>query len=324
MVGENTKDRYGKIGVLMGGPSSEREISLQSGKAVFDSLAKQGLDAVTIDIKTDKLKENQDAIRAQAIDCAFIALHGYFGEDGQMQRILDDLKVPYTGSGAMASKLAMDKIASREIFEVNGLRIPKYKALNKGYYSPGYKKELHLALPLVIKPANHGSSIGLSIIDSLEELDKAVHAAFGFDDNILIEEYIRGREMTVAILGVQPLPVIEIAPKKRFFDFEAKYQPGMTDYIMPAKISSEETRKVQETALFAHNILGCYAISRVDMILDDAGLPFVLEVNTIPGLTHTSLVPKAASAAGIGFDQLCVRLIELAYEKAAKAPGEGR
>lgn len=308
-------NRFGRIGVLMGGPSTEREISLKSGKAVYESLKQFGFDVVYIDIKTDSREENIRLIKSYRINCAFIALHGCFGEDGQMQEILDNLKIPYTGSGVMASRLAMDKIASRKIFEIHGLNVPKYKIVDLYSYSANLNICDNLKFPLVIKPVTHGSSIGLSIVDKKENLDKAVELAFRFDKRLLIEEYIKGREITVGILGNEALPVIEIIPKKRFFDYQAKYQPGMTDYVVPAKLERELTKKIKDAALSSHRLLDCFGCSRVDMILSQNNIPFVLEVNTIPGLTQTSLLPKAAKTVGIEFSQLCIKLLELAYER---------
>jgi D-alanine-D-alanine ligase len=310
-----TQDKLGRVGVLMGGPSTEREISLKSGKAVFENLRQLGLDAIAIDIKTSNTSENIRLISSHKIDCAFIALHGLFGEDGQIQEILDGLNIPYTGSRMLASRLAMDKIATRKICQIHGLPVPKYHILDRFSYSTNWELPENFSLPLVVKPATHGSSIGLSIIDDKKDIDKAISLAFGFDGIILIEEYIKGREVTVGILDKIALPVIEIIPKKRFFDFEAKYQPGMTEYIVPARLEEEISRKIQETAMKVHKLLGCVGCSRVDMILDNANNPVVLELNSIPGFTPTSLLPKAAKVAGIDFPQLCLRLLELAYKK---------
>lgn len=309
--------KFGKIGILIGGPSTERAVSLKSGKAVCDTLSQLGLDTVAIDIKTDKIDENINLIKSYKINLAFLALHGRFGEDGQIQEILGILKIPYTGSGIMASRLAMDKIASRQILEAYGLSVPRYKVEDRFSYSGDWKMHNNnFALSLVIKPATHGSSIGLSVVDKKEDLDKAVDLAFSFDEKIIIEEYIKGRELTVGILDERALPVIEIVPKKRFFDYQAKYQTGMTDYIVPARLTAKVTRDIQKAALLAHKLLGCFGCSRVDMILSSDNKPFILEVNTIPGLTETSLLPKAAKVAGIGFRQLCLKLIRLAYDKA--------
>jgi D-alanine-D-alanine ligase len=309
------ENNFGKIGVLMGGPSSERAISLKSGHAVYDALSKTGIDVVAIDIKTGDIPENICLIKSCRLDCVFIALHGRFGEDGQIQKILEDLKLPYTGSGVEASCLAMDKIASREIFAKNGLSVPHYKVLDNKNHQLNKKYNIDFELPLVIKPSAHGSSIGLSIIDRKEDLKEALDLAFGFDNQVIVEKYISGREITVGILDSHPLPVIEIVPKKRFFDYQAKYQPGMTEYIVPAQLEEDIARNAQEIALASHNLLGCYGCSRIDMILNEDLKPVVLEVNTIPGLTETSLLPKSAKITGIDFIQLCLTLIRLAYEK---------
>jgi len=311
------RKKFGRIGVLMGGPSAEREISFKSGNAVFEALKQSGLDVAAIEIKTDKIGENINLIKSQKINCAFIALHGRFGEDGQIQGVLEILKIPYTGSGVFASRLAMDKVASRSLFEAWGLEVPRYKVINKGSYNKFLRASGNIGMPLVIKPASQGSSIGLSIVDKEADFRKAVDLAFGFDERVIIEEYIRGRELTVGILAGRPLPVIEIIPKKTFFDYEAKYKPGMTSYVVPAELEERIAKKVKKAALSCHEILGCFGCSRVDMILDSKGKePFILELNTIPGFTSTSLLPKAAKTVGIGFNELCVRLIRLAYEKA--------
>ena len=307
--------RFGRIGVLMGGPSSEREISLKSGYAVYESLNSAGFEVVPVDVTTDKKSENIRLIKSRRIDCAFLALHGRFGEDGQMQEILDAMRIPYTGSGAYASRLAMDKVASRRIFEVYGLAVPRYKVLSRFSYNPLWHRCHASALPVVVKPSTNGSSIGLSIVDKKEDLTKATQEALAFDEIVVVEEYVQGRELTVGILDDKALPVIEIIPKKRFFDYEAKYQHGMTEYVVPAPLDEEVAFQIQRTALIAHKLLGCYGCSRVDVILDQNAVPVILEVNTIPGFTETSLLPKAAKKAGIGFSELCLKLITLAYEK---------
>lgn len=305
---------FGKIGVLMGGSSTEREISLKSGMTVYRSLKSEGLDASPIDIETDEPTANTKKIKTQKIDVAFIALHGRFGEDGGIQQILEKLSIPYTGSGVMASKLALDKVASRHIFQVYGLTVPRYKVVHRLSFNKDYISRDNLRLPLVIKPATHGSSIGLSIIERKEDLNRAIELAFGFDERIIIEEYVKGREITGGILEEISLPVIEIIPKNRFFDYEAKYKPGVTRYVVPADLNGRIANKAKQAALSAHRCLGCFGFSRVDMILKDSS-PFILEVNTIPGLTETSLLPKAAGAIGLSFSQLCIRLLRLAYKR---------
>lgn len=302
----------GKIGVLMGGPSSEREISLKSGRAVLDNLKKAGYQAQAIDILSEDIKENIRLIKSHNIDCAFIALHGRFGEDGKIQGLLDSIDIPYTGSGSRASSLAMDKSASRSIFAAEGLKVPRHKLIDKKKFRRDMIKSIEL--PAVVKPVAQGSSIGLYLVDSRQELEDAVRAAFKFDARILIEEYIKGREVTVSILEEQALPVIEIIPAHKFFDYEAKYKPGLTRYDVPAKITGRASRLIKAAALKAHKLLGCFGCSRVDMISSGKEI-FILEVNTIPGMTETSLLPKAAACAGITFPGLCEKLITLAYAK---------
>ncbi len=309
-------DNFGRIGILMGGPSSEREISLKSGRAVYESLSKLGIDVVAIDIKTDEVSENKNLIKSFALDCAFIALHGRFGEDGGVQQILENLNIVYTGSDVFASKIAMDKVLSREFFEINGLDVPYYKVIEKSSFDKIRDKLVDFKLPFVVKPASQGSSVGLSIVDNKDLIKKAIYLAFSFDEKAIIEEYISGSEVTVGILDEKALPVIEIIPKNRFFDYQAKYQVGMTEYIVPARIEEKVTALLQEKALMAHKILGCFGCSRVDVILKADNTAVILEVNTIPGLTQTSLLPKAAQVMGIDFARLCIKLIELAYEKA--------
>ncbi len=309
------KEKLGKIGILMGGPSAEREISFKSGKAVHLALGQMGLDIEVIDINSDEPKKTARLLKSRKINCAFLALHGRFGEDGSIQGILEGLKIPYTGSGILASRLAMDKVASRRVFQAYGLKVPRYKVLDKkarGRLSGIY---VDLSYPLVVKPASGGSSIGLSIVDKSRNMKKAIELAFATDEKIIIEEYIKGRELTVGILEDKALPVIEIVPKNAFFDFEAKYHAGLTDYIVPARLKEKLAGKIKSAGLSAHRVLGCFGCSRVDIILDDKNHPYVLEVNTIPGLTSTSLLPKAAKAVGISFEKLCLKLIRLAYEK---------
>lgn len=307
---------YGRIGVLMGGASTERNISLKSGKAIFESLKGIGLDTVAIDIKTDKIKENSELIKSKKIDCAFLALHGKFGEDGQIQGILDVLGVPYTGSGKLASHLAMDKLACRKILQVYGLAVPRYKQVNNISFGTNSINDRDFNFPIVVKPISQGSSIGLSIVESPDKLRGAIKRALEFDKDVLIEEYIKGREVTVGILNDSPLPIVEIVPKRDFFDYQAKYTPGMTEYVVPARIEGELAGRIQSQALEAHRLLGCRGYSRVDIILSQDNTPFILEINTTPGFTRTSLFPKAAKVNGVEFTQLCLELVRLAYEKA--------
>jgi D-alanine-D-alanine ligase len=307
------KKDFGRVGVLMAGPSSEKKISLKSGRAVLKALKERGINAVPVVIKNSSVKDNILLLKSKNLDCAFIALHGAFGEDGGIQYILNKLKIPYTHSGVRASRLAMDKIASRNIFKKHGLDVPSCQVIKKGSYKIDNLR--FPDFPLVVKPASHGSSIGLSIVENKKNILKAIRLASRFDSRIIIEEYIKGRELTVGILGDKALPVIEILPKHLFFDYQAKYKKGLTDYVVPAKISKKAADKVKREALLAHNLLGCFGCSRVDIILDNKDKPFILEINTVPGCTETSLLPKAAKESGVAFSELCIKLISLAYEK---------
>lgn len=297
---------------MAGGPSSEREISLKSGKAVFDALIKRGEDVIFIDVK-DK-NSFLEKLESISIDCVFIALHGRFGEDGAVQHLLEELHIPYTGSGETASKLALDKIASREIFQDNKLNVPRYKIINRGEKQPS----LDFNLPYVVKPQYEGSSIGLTVVKDGHDLPAAINKAFEYGEKIIIEEYISGRELTVAILGEEALPVIEIITKENVYDFSAKYNDESTRYIVPCKLPDEIYNLVQDMAVRVHNLLGLRDISRIDMRMDREGRIYVLEANSIPGLTQRSLLPKAALAAGMAFDELCMRIVELAYRRGLK------
>jgi D-alanine-D-alanine ligase len=310
------KRKFGRIGVLMGGTSSEREISLKSGKAVFQALTQLGLDVAPVDIMSTDREENTRLLHSRDIEVAFIALHGSYGEDGQVQQLLEELRIPYTGSSPFAHRSALDKTRARAIFSGAGLRVPEGIVIEKGAAVDSGAISA-LGMPLVIKPANQGSSIGLSIIEDAGALKDALALAFSYDRKVLVEKYIKGRELTVGVLGEEALPVIEIVPKRRFFDFEAKYASnGMTEYVVPAQIPVAAALQAQRQALAAHRSLGCAGCSRKDLILaEEGGDIFVLEVNTIPGLTSTSLLPKAARTNGIEFPALCLRLLESAYEK---------
>lgn len=294
----------------MGGPSAEREISLKSGKAVSSALRRRGLQVIEIGEK----EEITAGLQAHEIDIAFIALHGRFGEDGQIQAFLAERGIPYTGSGIQASRRALNKSVSRKIFQRAGLSVPPYRT-----YGPGDSPSLPpFTFPLVLKPFREGSSIGLSIVSSRKEYEAAWHRARKHDQNIIVERYLPGTEMTVGVLEEKPLPVIKIIPKTHFFDYEAKYTKGMTDFILPAPLPLALYQKVQKAGLKAHQALGCYAYSRTDLILSPDNIPYVLEVNTIPGFTETSLFPQAARAAGISFPELCLKLLELARERFTK------
>ncbi|MCU0650813.1 MAG: D-alanine--D-alanine ligase [Candidatus Omnitrophica bacterium] len=305
---------FGRIGVLMGGPSAERPISLKSANAVYESLKSKDCDVVKIDIFTDDIEQNKRLLRSSGIDCAFIALHGRFGEDGQIQQILQDLGIPYTGSGVKASSLAMDKVMSLALFKKAGLDIPEYISVKRQRFECSGSPEIDFPLPWVVKPSRQGSSIGLSIIDSADALDQALAVAFETDGTAIVQQFVGGRELTVGVLDGEPLPVVEIVTTRKFFDYEAKYQSGFTTYEVPAKLNASDAIAVQKAGVCAHKALGCSGCTRVDVILS-GGIPFVLELNNIPGLTEKSLLPKAAICAGIDFSQLCLRMLSSAYEK---------
>lgn len=303
-------DKKMRIGVLMGGTSPEREISLKSGKAVLEALRSSGQDALAIDIKKADKNYVTDLLLSYDIDLAFLALHGSFGEDGKIQAILDQMRIPYTGSAAFASSLSMDKLASRRLFEAAGLAVPRYFVFDKKHR----RSNTSFTFPLVVKPSGCGSSIGLSIIDEQKGLKAAIDLASKYDRCVLVEEYIEGREMTVGIFEDKPLEAIEIRSRRRFFDYKAKYEQGQTDYIVPAPLPLKTMQVLKDTALKAHTLLGCSFFSRVDIILNNKNIPHVLEVNTIPGFTATSLLPRAALYEGIPFQELVLAIARAALE----------
>lgn len=315
-----------KVGVLMGGPSSEHEVSLATAQNVIDSLDKTKYEPVTIKIsKTGKWFLNKKSVSQQDAlvghDLVFNALHGTFGEDGKIQGILEHAGIKYTGSGIAGSALAMDKFQSREIFKLAGLNTPRTMKLKKG---ENYMAHLRffinkiVKLPVVVKPCSNGSSVGVQIIDDLNELEKAVATAFKLDKFVLIEEFIKGRELTCGVLEnhngqpITALPVTEIIPVKnhKFFNYDAKYKTGHSNEITPAPLENILTRKAQDIAIRAHQILGCRSYSRTDMILKNGnGTIYVLETNTLPGLTKNSLFPQAAKVAGLTFPELLDKII---------------
>ncbi len=291
------------VGVLMGGASSEREISLKSGKAVLQALQRKGYKTVPL----DAAKDLASLIRRSRIDVAFVCLHGKAGEDGTVQGFLEILGIPYTGSGVKASAIAMDKIHTKKLLRFHGIPTPDFivcDRLQSRYYGVSY--------PAVVKPADEGSTIGIACVETPRELKEAVGHALEYSDQVLVERYVPGREMTVGILGETSLPVVEVRPAGGFYDFAAKYRSGDTEYLVPAPLSPRVARKVQNLALSVHRLLGCVGVSRVDLILAKGMRPYVLEVNTIPGMTETSLLPKAARAAGIPFEDLVERILKTA------------
>lgn len=311
------KKKSGRIGVLMGGLSSERKISLKSGQAVLSALLRNGCDVVPLDI-VDKSKDKISSFILDAkINVAFIALHGRFGEDGGIQAILEELNIPYTGSGVEASRVAMNKVSTQELLKKNGICVPQFTGVSKGP-KIDIKQIVRAvgAFPYVVKPAQEGSSIGVVFVNDEKGLEAALEEAWKYGDQAIVEQCIsNGRELTVGILGDKALPVIEIRPKSGYFDFTAKYQKGMTEYIIPAEIPQKVALEIQSTAEAVHRTVGCRDLSRIDFILDKNNKPYVLEINTIPGFTETSLLPKAALKTGVDFDQLCLKLIGSAYGK---------
>jgi D-alanine-D-alanine ligase len=299
-----------KIGVLGGGVSTEREISLVSARQAHNALVNQGLDAAFIDIISDKAGKVKELIADSGIGLAFVALHGGFGEDGRIQQILEELNIVYTGSGPQASSLAMNKADSKRIFKDAGVPTPAFTLL-----SGSDEVCENIKYPLVIKPSSSGSSLGVSVVREEKNLSAALGLAFSHSRLIILEEYIEGRELTVGILDEQPLAIVEILPKSRYFDFNAKYQQGASDFVAPAPLDAEVAGIVRDIGLAAHRALGCRHFSRVDIRLDKRGNPFVLEVNSIPGLTSHSLLPLSAKVSGINFNQLIGKMVELALPR---------
>lgn len=296
-----------KIGVLMGGLSSERDISLRTGGLVAASLINKGYSVVAIDIDRDLPRR----LINEGIEVAFIALHGKYGEDGCVQGLLEVMGIPYTGSGVSASAVCMDKLLAKEILEHHGISTPKFSALRKSEAG----EPSSMRYPVVVKPCREGSTIGISIVSDKKGLGAALDNAFQYGDTVLLEEYIAGMEVTAGIIGDKTLPLIEIVPGEGFYDFKTKTTAGMADYIVPARLSSRVTKDIHDTALRAHRALGCCYVSRVDFRVDPAGQAYVLEVNTIPGMTDTSLLPKAAGEAGIGYDNLVEMILSSAFLK---------
>jgi D-alanine-D-alanine ligase len=295
------------IAVLMGGPGNEREVSLVSGKSVAEALAGYGASVIEVDLKDDDLNLPDD------VDLVFNVIHGTFGEDGSLQKMLNARRIPYTGAGASSSELAFDKGLSKKRFSESGVPTPAFEFMA---VKPGELPSM--PLPYVIKPPREGSSVGVHIIHDQEQVGKAVEDVSKYDLVALVEEFISGKELTVGIIDGEALPVVHIQPRSGFYDMQNKY-PWLgggdgSDYFCPADLDDDTTRRVQEAALHAHQSLGVEVYSRVDVILSKEGIPYVLEVNTIPGMTETSLLPKAAISAGYDFPCLCERIAELSMD----------
>lgn len=299
--------RFGKVAVLLGGRSAEREISLQSGQAVLAALRRSGVDAHPFDPAEKPLS----ALLDEHFDCVHIALHGRFGEDGTVQGALELMGIPYTGSGVMASALAMDKWRTKLLWQAVGVSSPRCVLLTA--QSNFDQVAQTLGLPLIIKPAREGSTIGLSKIYQTQDIEQAYRQAANHDDLVLAEEFIEGTELTAAILGDKPLPLVRIEVSGDLYDYQAKYFSDETRYYCPCGLSEEQERAVQEQALLAYQTLGCEGWGRIDLIVSRTGGFYFLEANTSPGMTNHSLVPMAARTAGMEFDELVLKILSLAH-----------
>ena len=298
---------FGKVAVFLGGKSAEREVSLKSGGMVLNALRSRGVDALPF----DPAERGLDALIGERFERAFIVLHGRFGEDGTVQGVLEWLGIPYTGSGVLASALAMDKLRAKLLWHAEGLPTPPYAVLTKDSDLRTVARKL--GVPLMVKPASEGSSIGMSKVRSAAGLDEAYALAANYDHVVIAEKFIDGTELTAGILGDQVLPLIKIETPRDFYDYQAKYIADDTRYIVPCGLSAARERDMQALCLKAFRALGCRGWGRVDLMLNRQGRPFVLEVNTVPGMTDHSLVPKAARAVGMSYEDLCLRILEAAH-----------
>jgi D-alanine-D-alanine ligase len=308
-----------RVAVLKGGRSLERQVSLRSGARVEDALDRLGHEVVSIDVALDLIRR----LRETAPDVAFIAMHGRDGEDGTVQELLEILGIPYTGSGVLACARATDKVLAKHLMVEAGIPTPEFFAFNEtAFRELGAAEALpaieeRLDFPIVVKPSSQGSALGIKFARSADDVPAALVAAFSYDSRVLLERYVDGRDLAVSILDDEPLPVVEAVPRDdEFYDFEARYEIGRTDFVCPAKLADGVTDRAQDLALRTYRLLGCTAFARVDLMLDAADELTVLEANPIPGLTETSLLPQAAEAAGVSFDELVGRILELAREAA--------
>ncbi len=315
---ELTPEQVGKVGVLMGGDSRERDISLRSGAGIMEALQTSGFDAVSIDADTDLITQ----LRDENVQVAFNILHGGEGEDGTIQGVLEMAGIPYTGSGVLASALTMNKIQTKRILQAAGLGTPPFYAVDP---DETVGKQCRFAanslrLPAVCKPADEGSSIGVSIVKQIEELVGAVEALLEKYGSAFVEKFIDGPEVTVGVLGtgqdVRALPVLELRTQREFYDYEAKYTQGMTEFVIPAELDEPVYVMAQQTAIRAHNVLGCHGWSRVDMHIDKDGVPQIHELNSVPGMTPLSDVPAEAKAADMTYEQLVLEILGSALTRA--------
>lgn len=296
--------KYGKVVVLMGGQSAEREVSLNSGNAVLTALLARGVDAHKIDVDDNVINELIDG----SYDRAFIALHGPGGEDGTIQGALEILGIPYTGSGVMASALAMDKLRTKQIWIANGLPTPSFRVISSSTDLDAVLNDL--GLPLIVKPSHEGSSIGISKVSDGKQLQAAWQLASKYDQEVIAESWVSGAEYTVAIVGVNALPLIRLETPHEIYDYDAKYKSNTTQYHCPSGLNETLEKEFQQLAMQAFRVVGACGWGRVDFMLDNNDKPWLIEVNTIPGLTDHSLVPMAAKVAGMDFDELMVSILE--------------
>ena len=293
-----------RTAVLMGGLSAEREISLKTGNAVLKALLENGCNAVAVDVGHDLPLQLRDAQAEQA----FICLHGRFGEDGTVQGLLEMMLIPYTGSGVMSSSMAMDKVVSKQIMLYHNIPTPGFFAYRAGEDRAALLKHCR-RFPLVVKPAREGSTIGITVADDRCRLEEGLDLALELDDLVLIEDFIKGDEVTVSVLNGEALPIIKIVPKSGFYDYRSKYTPGQTEYILPAPLDAVLYTRLQDTSVAACRALSCSGAARVDFMIRKKEF-FCLEVNTIPGMTETSLLPKAAAEAGLSFNELVMQILD--------------
>ncbi len=295
-----------KVAVLHGGRSSEREVSLRTGTGCAEALRSRGYEVALIDAGLDVAER----LRQSRAEVVFLALHGRYGEDGCVQGLLETMGLPYTGSGVLASALGMDKVMSKILFREAGLSLAEYRVFPRERASAVTAADLPFGLPAVVKPSHEGSSVGVQIAREAEALPAACLEAARHRGDVIVERYLEGAEVHVAVLDDQALGAIEVVPAREFYDYAAKYTAGTTQYFFPARIPPSQLERVSRAAETAHRALGCSGVTRVDFILSRAGEPYVLEVNTLPGMTPTSLVPKIAAGAGIAFPELCERLLD--------------
>ncbi len=301
-----------KVGVLYGGKSTEREVSLRTGKACADALVSRGYDVILVDVDDDLAVR----LREMRIDVAFNALHGRWGEDGCVQGLLEVMRVPYTGSGVLASAMGMDKVVAKAMFRALGLALIEYRVFPADRAASIAPADLPFGIPCVVKPSGEGSSVGVHLVKDPAKLTAACKDAATFKGDVIVERYLKGTEVNVAVLDGKALGAIEIVPANEFYDYAAKYTAGTTQYFYPARIPEAHRERAMAAAEVAHRGLGCAGVTRVDFIVAPDGTPFILEINTLPGMTATSLVPKIAAGLGIAFPDLCERILEGAALKA--------